>query len=459
MVSLNRWPKVAALREKLNGKAKAEPACRFHALYDKVYRPDFLAAAYAQVRANAGAPGVDGQTFADIAAYGEQRYLDELAAELKAERYAPQPVRRVLIPKANQPGKFRPLGIPTIKDRTVQQAVKLVLEPVFEADFTDNAYGYRAGRSANDAVRAVDQEIIKRPDVVDADLSKYFDTIPHDQLMQSVQRRISDRRMLKLIQGWLKVPVHERNANGKVVISGGRKTKSGTPQGGVISPLLANIYFRRFLVAWQQRGLERKLDAKIVNYADDFVILTRKHAAEALQAAASILTRIGLTLNETKTRTVNVWKDNFSFLGYTFGQLYGRKGRPYLGAVPAQKNIARYMEQVHALTDRQHTSQTVEQTIGQVNQLTRGFWNYYAQGTCSQISRALDEYVFGRVVHWAKRKHARSRRNTKTAATRVQRFDKIKAATRQLIRGRDLVRNRNGGPLFNAVHNFAAVRA
>ena len=457
MISLKRWPKVEALREKLNGKAKAEPEYRFRSLYDKVYRTDFLEAAYAQCQSNAGAPGVDQRTFADIEAYGVQRFLGELAEELKEQRYAPAPVRRVMIPKANQPGKFRPLGIPTIQDRVVQQAVKLLLEPIFEADFTDNAYGYRTGRSAQQAVRAIDQEIIKRPDVVDADLSKYFDTIPHEQLMCSVERRVGDRRVLWLIRQWLKVPVQELNARGKVIVTGGKKTKCGTPQGGVISPLLANIYFRRFLVWWQRAGQERTLNARIVNYADDFVILTRGQGAAraALQVAGTVLEKIGLHLNPEKTRIVNVWETSFNFLGYRFSKLYGRNGKPYLGERPARKNLEKYEAEVYALTTRKHTCRTPEAVATDLNQLTRGFWNYYQQGTLTQISRALDEYVFQRMVQWARRKYRPSRRTRKNAESRRQRRQKICAATALLCRGREWVQKRGQGPLFNAVQSYA----
>jgi RNA-directed DNA polymerase len=411
MISLERWPKVRELREKLNGKAKAEPEFRFYLLYDKVFRKDFLEAAYAQCRNNGGAPGVDKQSFADIAAYGEERFLTELADELKGLRYKPQPVRRVLIPKAGQPGKFRPLGIPTIKDRVVQQSVKLLLESIFEADFTDNAYGYREGRSAHDAVLEVNAAVRSgHTDVVDADLSKYFDTIPHDQLMQSVERRIADRKILHLIRGWLKVPVHEVNGNGRVAVSGGKKTKAGTPQGGVISPLLANIYFRRFLVAWEQRGLDRKYRTRIVNYADDFVILSKGHAREALGAARQLITRLGLTLNEEKTRVCNAALEPFNFLGYTFEPLYGRGGKPYLGKRPSDKSVSNHREAVRQLTAADQTSKDVKTVAAAVNRVIRGYWNYYSLGTSGNLRRELNHYAVERMCIWARRKFAKPRK-------------------------------------------------
>ncbi|MBE7465403.1 MAG: group II intron reverse transcriptase/maturase [Planctomycetes bacterium] len=442
MISLERWPKVKALREKLNGKAKAEPAFRFYTLYDKMYRNDVLEAAYAQVRANGGAPGVDGANFANIESYGVNRYLAELAVELKARGYRPQPVRRVLIPKVGKPGQFRPLGIPTIRDRIVQQAVKLLLEPIFEADFTENAYGYRAGKSAHEALLAVDAELrSNHSDVVDADLSKYFDTIPHSDLMRSVERRVADRKVLWLIRVWLKVPVHEVNARGKTVISGGKKTKCGTPQGGVVSPLLANIYFRRFLLAWKKFGLDQKYQSRIVNYADDFVILTRGHAREALQAARQILQGMGLTLNEEKTRACRAWNQSFDFLGYTFGKLYTRDGKPYLGFQPSDKSVQRYRDKVRQLTAKSQTLIEVEEIAKALNQVTRGFWNYFSIGTTAKLRSALDRYLFARMVCWAKRKYPRPRpRKGRTLGLKA-RYAKFVAAVDQLSFGREVRRH------------------
>ncbi len=378
VISLARWPNVEDLRKKLNGRAKAKPEYRFYSLYDKVYRIDFLEVAYEQCRKNDGSPGVDKKTFQDIEEYGVGRYLAELAEELKGLRYRPQPVKRVMIEKPGQPGKYRPLGIPTIKDRIVQQAVKLLLEPIFEADLTDNAYGYREGKSALDAVREVESCLRTRyVDVVDADLSKFFDTIPHRELLLSVERRIADHKVLWLIRQWLKVPVHETKENGKTVISGGKKTKMGTPQGGVISPLLANIYFRRFLVAWERRGLNQKYQARIVNYADDFVILTRKQAHKAHAEAQKILTGIGLTLNDTKTRIVNAWKQPFNFLGYTFGKLHGWGGKCYVGPWPSSKSIQKYREKVRELTARDQTWRNAESVAVDLNRKARGYWQYF----------------------------------------------------------------------------------
>src|ERR1019366_8798941 len=299
-MSLETPIKIRMLQRKLYQKAKEAPSYRFYLLYDKMYREDILAHAYALVKSNQGAPGVDGQTFWGIETLGLEGWLSGLRNDLRAKTYQPQAVRRVMIPKPG--GGERPLGIPTIRDRVVQTAAKLLLEPVFEADFDPNAYGYRPKRSAQDAIQKV-HELLQagNTDVVDADLSKYFDTIPHRELIQCVARRIVDRGMLHLIKTWLKVPVEERDENGKPRVSGGKKNMCGTPQGGVISPLLANLYMNRFLKYWRINGRGEFFRAQIVNYADDFVILSRRQAAGALDWTRSVMSRIGLTLNEAKT--------------------------------------------------------------------------------------------------------------------------------------------------------------
>ena len=407
MLSLERWPKVAALREKLNGKAKAEPGFRFYILHDKLHRKDVLEAAHALCRKNGGAPGVDGVTFKQIEERGVDGFLEELALELKTGKYAANAVRRVMIPKPGKAGELRPLGIPTIKDRVVQQAVKLLLEPIFEADLPENAYGYRPEKSAHDAVQEVMRGIKDGyRDVVDADLSKYFDTIPHDQLMKSVERRIVDHKILTLIRGWLKAPVHvEDEKTGKVRIEGGWKTKAGTPQGGVISPLLANIYFRRFLKAWEQFGLARKYRSRIVNYADDFVILTKGKAREAQNTARKILEGIGLKLNETKTRICHAPEDEFSFLGFTFGRQYTPKGEAYAGMSVSRKKLEMHRAAIRTLTASERVCQTAEEVVKRLERTIRGFWNYFSIGTRADARGSMERYVFARLRRWLKRKH------------------------------------------------------
>src|SRR6267143_5560233 len=299
-MSLTTPEKIRTLQRKLYRKAKAEPAFRFYLLYDKIHREDILRHAYALARANAGAPGRDGMTFARIEASGLERWLAGLREELVSKTYRPDPVRRVSIPKPD--GGERPLGIPTIRDRVVQTAAKLVLEPIFEADVEDNAYGYRPVRGAVDAVKEVHRLRCRgHTDVVGADLSRYFDSIPHGELLQSVARRIVGRHVLRLIKLWLKAPIEERDDDGTRRMTGGKNSKRGTPQGGVISPLLANLYMNRFLKHWRSTGRGGIYQAHVVSYADDFVILSRGHAAAAMAWTGRVMAKLGLGLNGTKT--------------------------------------------------------------------------------------------------------------------------------------------------------------
>src|SRR5712664_1489476 len=317
-MSLETPIKIRMLQRKLYQKAKEEPSYRFYLLYDKMYREDVLAHAYALVKSNQGAPGVDGQSFWGIESQGLEEWLNGIREDLRAKTYQPQAVRRVLIPKAG--GGERPLGIPTIRDRVVQTAAKLVREPIIEADLEPSAYGYRPKRSAQDAIRKVHKLICEGyTDVVDADLSKYFDTIPHCELLQCVARRIVDREVLRLIKMWLQAPVEERDENGKRRLTGGKGRHCGTPQGGVASPMLANLYMNRLLKGWRNTKRGEQLDAHIVNYADDFVILSRSKAAEALNWTRQVVARMGVTLNEAKTSIKQARQESFTFLGYTFG--------------------------------------------------------------------------------------------------------------------------------------------
>ena len=402
-MSLATPEKIQTLQRKLCRKAKREPTYRFYALYDKVHRPDILAHAYALAKTNGGAPGVDGVTFDDIETAGRERFLAELGEELREKRYRPEAVLRVMIPKAD--GGERPLGIPTIKDRVVQGAVKLVLEPIFEADLTENAYGYRPGRSAQDAVRAVHQSLkAGYVEVVDADLSKYFDTIPHAELLRSVARRVSDGAVLHLIKMWLKAPIEERSDRGKP--SRRRPGNRGTPQGGVLSPLLANIYMRRFLKAWEMRGNDRKYRSRIVNYADDFVLLCRGNAAEALREARHILTRLGLTLNETKTRVCHAWDEPFDFLGYRFGvqYLFG-SGRRYLAAYPSDKSLRHFKAKLRRMIGHHMSWQSEEELVGNVNRVMRGWLNYFSYGSLWKTYNHLQRFLQARVRGWLVHKH------------------------------------------------------
>ena len=408
-MSLETPIKIRMLQRKLYQKAKEEPSYRFYLLYDKMHREDVLAYAYALVKSNQGAPGVDGQSFWGIESQGLEGWLRGIRDDLRAKTYQPQAVRRVMIPKPG--GGQRPLGIPTIRDRVVQTAAKLLLEPIFEADFDPNAYGYRPKRSAQEAIQKVHKLLCEGyADVVDADLSKYFDTIPHSELMQCVARRIVDRDMLRLIKMWLKVPVEERDKNGKPRVSGGKGSSCGTPQGGVISPLLANLYMNRFLKYWRITGRGEVFQAQVVNYADDFVILSRGSAAEALNWTRSVMTRIGLTLNEAKTRIKQARRERFDFLGYTFGPHRLRKnGHEYLGASPSKKSVSRLRQKVGDLLVRQNVAPWTD-VRDRLNRILRGWSNYFGYGTRLMAYRAVDHYVHERVRHFLRHRHKVSSR-------------------------------------------------
>jgi RNA-directed DNA polymerase len=408
-VSLETPEHIRNLQTKLYAKAKADPAYRFYILYDKVYRDDILSHSYRLARSNAGAPGVDGIRFEDIEGSGLEEWLVGLKEELRSETYKPMPVRRVMIPKPG--GGERPLGIPTIRDRVVQTAAKLVLEPIFEADLSDSAYGYRAGRSAQDAVKEVHLALRDGyTDVVDADLSKYFDTIPHDQLMKSVARRVSDGKMLRLIKAWLKTPVEETDERGNRRMTGGKGSRMGTPQGGVISPLLANIYMNRFLRVFIERGKDREFFARLVNYADDFVILSRGRAKEALEWTRRVMSAIGLGLNETKTCVRDGRREQFDFLGYTFGADRSRKtGRLHLAAKPSRKAVRRLKQKVWAQL-RPGNMDPLPSVVRDLNRLLSGWANYFSYGATSTPYRSIDAHVFDRMHNFLRRRHKLSTR-------------------------------------------------
>jgi len=414
---------VRKLQTSLHAKAKAEPEFRFYLLYDKLYRADVLSLAYARCKANGGAAGVDGQTFEDIEAYGGQDrdaeghqtpdvetgwnpWLGELALELRNKTYRPQAVRRVYIPKPNSK-KRRPLGIATIRDRVVQAAAMLVLEPIFEADLEPEQYAYRAGKNALEAVEAVNRLLhLGYTAVVDADLRGYFDEIPHGPLMQSVARRISDRHILHLIKMWIEAPVEETDDRGrKRRTTQNRDQHRGIPQGSPISPLLANLYMRRLVLWWKQKGVRQRLRAVIVNYADDLVICCKGTADIAMQTLREAVKKLQLAVNEDKTRICRVPEESFDFLGYTFGRCYShRTGKAHLNSKPSRKSIKRICDAIRDETGRHTTLQSTERLVKRLNAKLTGWANYFRLGPVSPAYRAVDAHANHRLRKWLVRK-------------------------------------------------------
>jgi len=384
--------------------SKQENEYRFYLLYDKVYRLDILSHAYRLVKANKGAPGIDGETFASIEERegGAEKYLEEIARALKRKDYKPQSVRRVYIPKTA--GGKRPLGIPMIKDRVVQMAVKIVIEPIFEADFQDNSYGFRPKRSAHQAVEDVKEHLFNgKTDVIDADISKYFDTIPHDRLMQLVAKRIVDKQILKLIKMWLKAPIVEEREDGKKEYKGNEK---GTPQGGVISPLLANIYLNVLDTLWAFKKVQEKLGARLVRYADDSVILCRGNTERILKGVKLVLEDLGLTLNEEKTRIVDARQESFNFLGFSIGMKRGRKtGKMYPHTEPSKKALKHIRSEIKQLTTGRYSAIPTEAVIHRVNEVARGWVGYFRFGNCTKALSVFKRYLVYRMRIYLRRKH------------------------------------------------------
>ena len=405
-MSLKTPEKVEKLQRVLRAKAKESPSYRFYQLYDKVYREDILAWAYVRCRQNGGAAGVDGQSFEDIETSGRAQWLSELAQELKNKTYRPSAVRRVWIPKAD--GKQRPLGIPTIRDRVVQMAFVLVVEPIFDEDLQPEQHAYRAGHDAHQAVRDVQAWLDRgHTEVVDADLSGYFDTIPHHELMQCLARRISDRHLLHLVKMWLEAAVEETDEKGRTVrTTRNRDEGRGTPQGGVASPLLANLYMRRFVLGWKTLGHEQRLGAHIVNYADDFVICCQPgRAAEAMSAMRGIMDRIKLTVNEQKTRRCSLPTETFKFLGFEFGpQVSWRTGRRYLTPTPAKKKIQAICDKISEATSSRTTWRETDVEVRELNQMLSGWGNYFRIGYVTGAWQIVQQHACRRLRQWLRRK-------------------------------------------------------
>jgi group II intron reverse transcriptase/maturase len=405
--------KVGKLQGVLRAKAKASPKYRFYALYDKVYREDVLGWAYERCLLNKGAAGVDGQTFEDIEKYGLYRWLGGLAQELKEKTYRPAAVRRVWIPKAD--GKQRPLGISTIRDRVVQMAAVLILEPILDEDLQPEQHAYRANHDAHQALREVQGWLDQGyTEVVDADLSGYFDSIPHHELMKCVARRVSDGNLLHLIKMWLEAPVEETDEHGeKTRTTRNKDDERGTPQGGVASPLLANLYMRRFVLGWKVGGHERRLDAHIVNYADDFVICCKPGGAdEAMTAMRQMMGKLKLTVNEKKTRRCALPEETFTFLGFTFGrQVSWKTGRPYVAPAPAEKKVLGICNKIHEETSCSTTWREIGDQVQRLNRILMGWGNYFRLGYVTGAWEAVQQHACRRLRRWLRRKRGQKGSN------------------------------------------------
>ena len=405
--SLTASERVQRLQTALHAKAKGAPSFRFYSLSDKVWRDDVLAVAWQTVRRNGGAAGVDGETVADAESQGVDRWLGALARDLKAGTYRPRAVRQVLIPK-KQRGKFRPLGIPCLRDRVAQTAAMLVLSPIFEADLQPEQYAYRPGRDANDAVNRVHRLLTTgHREVVDGDLSDYFGQIPHAELLRSIARRVSDGRLLGWVKAWLEMAVEEDDGRGgRRRTNRARRERKGTPQGAPISPLLSNIYMRRFILGWKALGYARRFKAEIVNYADDFAVLGRAPAAEMLTAVEGLMRRLKLPMNAEKTRCCRVPEEPMTFLGYRIGRNYRpTTGAAYIGTRPSRESVQSICRRVSELTTRRDALLPPGDVVARLNRLLTGWANYFTLGQVSPAYRAVDQHATRRLRQWLCRKH------------------------------------------------------
>jgi group II intron reverse transcriptase/maturase len=395
--------KIRELQRKLYQKAKQEKEYRFYLLYDKTYRMDILSHAYKLVRANKGASGVDGITFEDIEEMegGQQRYLESIAEELKNKTYEAKPVRRVYVPKTDD--SKRPLGIPTVKDRIVQMAVKIVIEPIFEADFQENSYGFRPKKDAHQAMNDVNVHLrYGKTQVIDADISKYFDNIPHDKLLKLIAKRIVDKNILRLIKMWLKAPVVEEE-DGKKKYKGNDK---GTPQGGVISPLLANIYLNVLDVIWKIKKVQERLEARLIRYADDFVVLCKGNTERVLNGIEAVLGDLRLSLNKGKTKVLDARKESFNFLGFTIMVKENPStGKKFPLIQPSKKALRHIKMEIKNLTCRRNLVLPKEVVVNKLNEVVRGWVNYFYYGNCSNDLLRLKGYLDERVRTYLRRKH------------------------------------------------------
>ncbi len=404
-------PKVSELRWKLGNKAKLEPEFRFYALYDRIYRKDVLQTAYSKIRANNGSAGSDNVSFRDLEEEedGPRRLIDQIEKELKDKTYKPRPIKRVYIPKSN--GKLRPLGIPCIRDRLVQMAVLLIIEPIFEVDFEDCSHGFRPKRSAHGALGEIRKNITeKRTESYDADLSSYFDTIDHEELLKKVQRRIADRHVLRLIRMFLEAVIIDKDKDGKTTT---KRASEGTPQGGVISPLLANIYLHDFDKAFNE-DLNSPLyfaNARLIRYADDFVVMARYVGKRITDWIEEVIEgKLKLTINRDKTKIVKLQEEGarLNFLGYSFRFDRDLKGRrlKYLNMFPADKSVAGIKEKIKEKTGRPSQSSLIE-VIEEMNRMLIGWANYFKLGYPRMAFRDINYYILTRFYRFTKNRSQR----------------------------------------------------
>ena len=403
--SLTESQKVQKFQKVLYAKAKAEPEFRFYALSDKMWRDDFLREAYRMVRRNGGIAGVDGESFAHIEAKGVECWLGELSRELRRGTYKPGAVLEVKIPK-KESGKLRKLGIPCIRDRVAQTVAMLILSPIFEADLQDEQYAYRAKRSANDAVNRAHGLLNQGfNEVVDCDLSNYFGEIPHAQLMKSVARRVSDGRMLGLLKAWLEMPVVAKDDSGGGPSCRARKERKGTPQGAPISPLLSNIYMRRFIVGWKRLGYAQRFGAHIVCYADDLSIFGRSSARQMLTVVERMMKQLQLPINHNKTRGLRCPQEPMEFLGYRIGRNYRSDGSTYIGTRPSKASVQSLCRKVSEQTSRKYGLMDSQQMVRRLNWMLSGWSNYFYLGQVSPAYSAIDRHTTKRLRQWFCRKH------------------------------------------------------
>lgn len=395
--------KIRDFQRKLYQKAKREPDFRFHQLYDKIYRHDILQHAMRLVKANRGSSGIDGLNFDAIESMegGVEKYLEGLSEELKQKSYKPSPVKRVYIPKRS--GGKRPLSIPTIKDRIIQMAVKLAIEPIFEADFEENSYGFRPRRDAHGALDDVRLNILRHKTcVIDADISKCFDEIPHDRLMKQITLRIVDKHILHLIKMWLRAPVIEENENGK---KRNIPNKKGTPQGGVISPLLANIYLNILDKAWRTKQIERLFGARLIRYADDCLILCRYDKGRIFEGFSNIINYLGLSLNMDKTRVIDSREESFTFLGFTIqAKNHPVSGKLFPLITTSKEAQQRVKSRIREFTGRNRLNLPVADIIKQLNWTVRGWSNYFHYGNCSRTHSKIKDFLEERVINFFRKK-------------------------------------------------------